>query len=214
MVYVIFICFAVPLALMLPMLKSQSRMLIGFMLIGSAVAVSAAEVNSLLQQLLDLQALDVSLRVAPVTEEVMKAVPVLLYALLVSDEDKKVLPLAMAVGIGFAILENTYYLINNLQFVSMSWAFVRGVSASLSHGLCTYIVGGGIRYIRRQKIFFFSGIFGLLTLAITLHATYNLLIVSQWDIWGMLMPIIIYTAAQCILRKDTIHSLVRQIVKR
>ena len=86
MVYVIFICFAVPLALMLPFLRGQSRLLIAFMLLGSAIAISAAEVNGALQGMFGLSALDVSLRVAPVTEEIMKAVPILAFALLESDD--------------------------------------------------------------------------------------------------------------------------------
>ena len=73
MVYIIFICFAVPLALMLPIIKGQSRSLILFMLIGAFMAVSASEINSVLGLLFQLPVYDVSLRIAPVTEECMKA---------------------------------------------------------------------------------------------------------------------------------------------
>lgn len=211
MVYVIFVCFAVPLALMLPFLKGQSRLLVSFMLLGAAIAVSAAEINAVLQALLDLPTMDMSLRVAPVTEEVMKAVPVLMFALLSSDDSKKVLPLSMAVGIGFAILENSYYLINNLEAVSLGWAFVRGVSASLLHGICTFLVGCGILYVRKQKELFFTGIFGLLTAAIALHATYNLLISSPWDKAGMLMPIVLYLITQCILSRAKIAVFLKRL---
>ena len=168
MIYVIFICLAVPLTLMLPLLKGQSRLLICFMLIGSAVAVSAAEINTVLRIFLGLDVLDVSLRMAPVTEEVLKALPVLLFALLGSDEEHQVLPLSMAVGIGFAILENTWYLLGNLSAVTLGWAFLRGISASLMHGICTFLVGCGILYVRKEKALFYTGIFylvfnGLLT---------------------------------------------------
>lgn len=207
MVYVIFICFAVPLMLMLPFLKGESRLLILFMLLGSTIAVSAAEINTLLMNLLSLSTLDVSLRVAPLIEEIMKAIPILIFALLVSDDKKKVLPLAMATGIGFAILENTYYLINNLQNVTFGWAFMRGISASLIHGICTFLVGCGILYVRKERLLFYTGIFGLLTAAITLHATYNLLLVSPWKAAGLLLPIVLYLVAQIVLQKETIRNL-------
>lgn len=201
MVYIIFICFVAPLALMLPFLQKQARWLIGFMLVGAAVAVSASELNSVLQMMWYLSPLDVSLRVAPVTEEVMKAIPILLFALLESDDRKKVLPLSMSVGIGFAILENTYVLVRNADSVSLAWALIRGLSTSLMHGMCTFLVGCGIIFVYKQKKLFYTGTFGLLALAVTFHATFNLLILSKWDRAGMLLPIIIYLAAQYILKK-------------
>lgn len=151
MVYIIYLCFAVPLALMLPLLQKQSRWLIGFMLLGATIAVSASEINSVLQMMLSLSSLQVSLQVAPVTEEIMKALPILMYAVLESDDRKKVLPLSMSIGIGFAILENTYILISNLQFVSLGWALIRGLSTSLTHGMCTFLVGCGIIFVKKQK---------------------------------------------------------------
>ena len=63
MVYIIFICFAVPLALMLPIIKGQSRWLILFMLLGAFMAVSASEINSVLRLLFQLPVYDVSLRI-------------------------------------------------------------------------------------------------------------------------------------------------------
>lgn len=201
MVYIIFICFVAPLVLMLPFLQKQSRWLVGFMLIGAAVAVSASEINSMLQNIWGFTPLDVSLRVAPMTEEVMKAVPVLLFALLGSDDRKRVLPLSMSVGIGFAILENTYVLVQNADSVSPGWALIRGFSTSLMHGMCTFLVGCGIIFVYKQKKLFYTGIFGLLSVAVTFHAAFNLLICSRWYRAGMLLPIAVYLTVQLVRRK-------------
>lgn len=200
MVYIIYLCFAVPLMLMFPLLQRQSRWLIGFMLLGATIAVSASEINSMIQLVFNLTSLQISLQAAPVTEEIMKALPILMYALLVSDERKKVLPFSMALGIGFAILENTYILISNLQSVSILWALIRGISTSLTHGMCTFLVGCGIIFVRKQKKLFYTGTFGLLALAITFHASFNLLVNSKWDMWGMLLPITVYLISQGIIR--------------
>lgn len=202
MVYIIYICMAVPLMLMLPLLEKHSRWLIGFMLIGATAAVCSSEINGMIQVLSGISSMNLSLKVAPVIEECLKALAILLFAIFGSDDRKKVLSLAMATGIGFAILENTYVLIHNLNSVSLGWAMIRGASTSLMHGMCTFLVGCGIIYVRKQKKLFYTGTFGLLSVAITAHAAFNLLVYSKWDWFGLMLPIIIYVAAQCILNRE------------
>lgn len=196
MVYIIYFCLTIPLLLMLPLLKGQSRWLIGFMLIGASIAVSVSEINALIQIMMNLSSLQISLQIAPGSEEIMKAIPILIYAILLSDDPKKLLPLSMAVGIGFAILENAYVLMNNIESVSLLWAMIRGVSTSLMHGMCTFVVGYGMTYIKKQKKLFYTGTFGLLAVAMTFHATFNLLINSQWAMYGLLLPIVVYLTSQ------------------
>lgn len=196
MVYIILICIAVPMLLLMTLLDRRSRWLLGFMLVGMVVASSAYEINTTLKYLFGMSATELSVRVAPVVEEILKAFPVLFYAVLISDNRKDVLPLAMAVGIGFAILENAFLLITYLDQVTLAWAVVRGISTSLSHGICTLSVGCGMIFVRKQKKLFYTGTFGLLSVAITFHAIFNLLIQSKYDWAGMLMPIAIYLAFQ------------------
>lgn len=209
MVYIIYLCITVPMLLMFPLLQRQSRWLIGFMLIGASIAVSGSEINSFIQITMNMTPLQISLLIAPITEEIMKAMPILIYAIFISDDPKKLLPLSMAVGIGFAILENTYVLINNIQYVSLLWAIIRGVSTSLTHGMCTFLVGYGMTYIKKQKKLFYTGTFGLLAVSITFHATFNLLINSRWQIYGLFLPIVIYMITQGYLyiqRKSVFHN--------
>ena len=204
MVYVILICIAVPLLLLMTLMDARSRLLTGFMLVGMLTAASAYEINSTVQVMFWMTGQEVSVRVAPVIEELLKAVPILFYSVAVNDDRKILLPLSMAVGIGFAILENAYLLTAYIDQVTISWALVRGLSTSLSHGLCTLTVGYGMSFVRKQKKLFYTGIFGLLSLAMTFHAVFNLLIQSQYDWIGMGLPILLFTMAGAI----------RQIVRR
>ena len=204
MVYVILICIAVPLLLLMTSMDARSRLLTGFMLVGMLTAASAYEINSTVQVMFWMTGQEVSVRAAPVIEELLKAVPILFYSVAVSDDRKILLPLSMAVGIGFAILENAYLLTAYIDQVTISWALVRGLSTSLSHGLCTLTVGYGMSFVRKQKKLFYTGIFGLLSLAMTFHAVFNLLIQSQYDWIGMGLPILLFTMAGAI----------RQIVRR
>lgn len=194
MVYIILICIAIPMLLLMTLLDTSSRRLAGFMVVGMGVAVSAYEINTACSLLFHMKGMEVSVKVAPVVEEILKALPILFYAFFIDDDAKKVLPLAMAVGIGFAILENTFLLITYLNQVDLSWAIVRGISTSLSHGICTLVVGCGIIFVRKQKKLFYTGTFGLLSVAMTFHASFNLLIQSRYDWVGMLFPIGMYGA--------------------
>lgn len=186
------ICMVVPLLLLMTMLNKQSRLLLGFVLGGMVLAVCAYEINSLVCVLFQLSGQELSITAAPMIEEILKALPVLFFAILVSDDRKLVLQLAMASGIGFAILENAFLLITYVDQVDIGWAIVRGVSTSLSHGICTMIVGCGIVFVRKQKKLFYTGTFALLAAAMTLHAIFNLLIQSPFDYVALALPIIIY----------------------
>jgi len=187
------ICMVVPLLLLMTMLNKQSRLLLGFVLGGMVLAVCAYEINSLVCTLFQLSGQELSITAAPMIEEILKALPVLYFAILVSDDRKLVLQLAMASGIGFAILENAFLMITYVDQVDIGWAIVRGVSASLSHGICTMIVGCGIVFVRKQKKLFYTGTFALLAAAMTLHAIFNLLLQSPFDYVALALPIILYS---------------------
>lgn len=201
MVYVIFLCIALPLLLMLPILERRSRRLVFFLLLGMTCALTAYEVNTILYALCGLDAVRFTQTVPPITEEILKALPVLIFALFFSDDRKSILPVAMSVGIGFSVLENTVILVQNLAAVTLGWAALRGLSASLMHGLCTMIVGAGLPYIKKQKKLFWTGIFGLWSIAVTMHAMFNLLIQSQYSWLGACLPMVLYVLLYLVRRR-------------
>ena len=192
MVYVIFLCIALPLGLMLPILERRSRRLVFFLLLGMTTALVAYEVDSILYPLCGLDTVRFTQTVPPIVEEILKALPVLVFAVFFNDDRKVILPVAMSVGIGFSILENTTILVQNLAAVTLGWAALRGLSASLMHGLCTMVIGAGLPYVKRQKKLFWTGILGLWTIAVTMHAMFNLLIQSQYSWLGACLPMALY----------------------
>lgn len=205
MVYIIFLCLSIPIVLMLPLLESRSRWIIGFFLLGAVTALAAYEINTIAFPLSDMDARSFTELVPPVVEELLKALPVLCYALLLDDSRKRVLPIAMAVGVGFAVLENTVLLVEYIDEVTMAWAAARGFSASLMHGLCTVTIGTGICYVKKKKKLFYTGTFGLISLAITLHALFNLLIQSSYDFVGMAMPWALYALLYLLNRRQNLR---------
>ncbi len=97
----------------------------------------------------------------------------------------------MALGIGFAVLENAYYLISYPNFNMLS-AVIRAFGAGLMHGMCTLLIGVGMSFVKKKSKMFAVGTFGLLSTAIVYHGIYNILIQSEYHIVGALLPIATY----------------------
>lgn len=201
MVYIIFICIIAPLLLMLFLLEKSAKQVVGFMIVGIVICLFAYEVNSVLYSLLALDNMTFTTAVTPISEEILKILPVLFFAFVVSGKKEKVLPVAMAVGIGFAILENTFLLTQNIENVNLFWAVIRGFATGLMHGITTAAVGFGITYAKTKKKLFYTGTFGLLSVAITYHSIYNMLVQSQYSYIGFLLPILTYIPVVIVMTK-------------
>ena len=177
---------------MMLLVEEKARLPIVFVLMGIFVSVFASEVNGVLLNILSISRYDATIAMAPVTEELLKAFPVLFYAIVVSDKKEKLFTASMATGIGFAILENAYYLIVNYETFSFISALIRGFCTGLMHGMCTLIVGWGISFIRKRRKLFAVGVFALLSVAITYHSMFNMLIQAKHPIFGALLPLVTY----------------------
>ena len=193
LIYVLFICMFAPLLLSLPLMKGASRRIMIYILIGIAVSLFISEINGRLLMLFEYKTVFVTTTITPVTEEIVKALPVLIYAFLFSDDREKLLPISFATGIGFALFENTVILVQNIESVTIGWAIIRGFSTALMHGICTAAVGYGMGFVRKKRKLFVSGTFALLALAIIYHGLFNMLVQSEnLQYVGFVMPAVTY----------------------
>jgi RsiW-degrading membrane proteinase PrsW (M82 family) len=190
-IYTLFVSIFVPLLLMTLLVEKKARFPLVFVLIGIFISVFAAEVNGLLEKVLSMDRYSITVIVTPVSEELLKALPLLCYALVISDKREKLFTASMAIGIGFAVLENAFYLLNSPNF-SMLSAVIRAFGTGLMHGMCTLLVGVGISFVKKKSKLFAVGTFGLLSTAIVYHGIYNILIQSEYSIVGALLPIATY----------------------
>ena len=191
LIYILFISVFVPILLLTLLIERKARLPIAFMLVGIFISVFAAEINGLLQKLLTIESHEFIIIVTPITEEILKALPVLVYAMLISDKKETLFTASMATGIGFAVLENAFYLLNDYSFNMMD-AIVRAFGTGLMHGMCTLLVGVGISFAKKRSKIFVVGTFALLSTAITYHGIYNMLVQSPYEVVGFLLPIITY----------------------
>ena len=192
LIYILFISIFFPLLLMMLLVEEKARLPIIFVMVGIFVSVFASEVNGVLLNSLEISRYDATITVAPISEEILKALPILFFAVAVSDKKEKLFTASMATGIGFAILENAYYLIVNYETFSFSSALIRGFGTGLMHGMCTLLVGFGISFIRKKRKLFLVGTFALLTTAVTYHSIFNMLVQSRYSLFGVFMPLVTY----------------------
>ena len=193
LIYILFICMLAPLLLTLPLMKGASRRVMLYLIIGICVSLFISEINGRILIAFNNQMILVTTTFTPITEEIIKALPVLLYAFLFSDDREKLLPLAFATGIGFALFENTVILVQSIDNVSILWAIIRGFSTALMHGICTAAVGYGMSFVRKKKKLFVSGTFALLAFAVIYHGLFNMLVQSKdLQYVGFFMPAVTY----------------------
>lgn len=195
LIYFLVICISAPMLLMFFIATKKTRHMIGFLILGMCVAVLAAELNGLLATLFEdkMDYFHLTISITPISEEILKAIPLIFMAAAFKDNKDLIYSAAIFIGIGFAVLENTFILLQNLETATLVWAFIRGFSSGLMHALCTVVMGIGISMVRKQKKVFICGTFALLLMVTTYHSIFNMLVQSpNYMHLGTLMPIVTY----------------------
>ena len=133
--YIAFIAMTVSLGLMLPLMEKKVRRLVIFMIVGMFSCLFVSELNHILLDAYNNDMFYVTTTITPATEEIVKALPILYFAIVITDDRRVLIPNAFAVGVGFALLENVVILTQNVENVTILWAFVRGFGSGLVHGI-------------------------------------------------------------------------------
>ena len=188
-IILIFICIVIPLLPALLFMKSKARKTALFLLVGIFICLIASFINGLMQELTGMNEYEMTFLVTPFTEELLKLFPVALYVFLFRPKKYDIISASVMVGIGFAILENNYIISSCMDSATLRFALIRGMGAGLMHGMCTLITGFGLTYLHLRRKLAYAGTYALLIFAIVYHSCYNLLIQSQYDIWGLLLPV-------------------------
>jgi RsiW-degrading membrane proteinase PrsW (M82 family) len=177
---------------MASLVDKNARQPVIFFIVGVSVALFVSEVNALLTNVFSMEMTEFTIRITPVTEEILKAIPVLFFAREISNKRESIITISVAVGIGFAVMENSFVLLKSIDSVSIFWAVMRGFGTGMMHGMCTFLVGSGFSFINKNKKLFIVGTFSLMSLAITYHSVFNMLVQSDFYYFGALLPIITF----------------------
>ncbi len=191
----IFICLAAPFLIAALGTNAGNRKNYLFIVLGFVCCIISAYLNTFFSVLYNAQDTSAVLEISPVIEETVKLLP-LLFGLIVFElcpEDGG--NIIFNIAVGFATFENICYLLEN-GTGNLFYLFVRGFSSGAMHITCAFIIGYGLRVFRRPAALRAAGIFGLLCVAITFHATFNMLMKTDGMIkqLGYAIPI-----ASCII---------------
>ena len=93
-----------------------SRRFLLFSIIGLSICLVSAEINTLLIEKIGMDTLNYSITISPINEEILKAIPLIIFTLAFAKKGNQIVPLAFAVGIGFGILENIIIYCNNMFY--------------------------------------------------------------------------------------------------
>ena len=195
---VMYVCFLIPMLLSLFSLGRRERLAVGSILVGATVCLAVSGLNAHLYVLTGRDMLYYTTTISPITEEIVKALPVLVYAFAVSSDREKLISVSFAVGLGFAIMENMIIFTQNISDMNVMWAIVRGFGAGLMHSVCTVAVGIGISLVRTKKKLFYCGTAALLMMAVTYHAIFNTVALSAYRTLGFALPVLTYIPILCL----------------
>ncbi len=217
MSYILFICIAVPLAMMLVPIEKKSRKIVVALLMGMFCCLFVSEVNGLLLRLTKSTTLYFTTNVTPFTEELVKVLPVIYYASVFSDDRKSVTTVAFATGVGFAMLENIIILTQHIATVNLMFAIIRGFSTGLMHSISTMLIANYIPYIHKKKKLYLCGTLCNFNLAVVFHSVFNLLVEADSVIanrLGYILPISIYLIINIFVYKKVVKDSNRKLFNR
>ena len=199
----IFVAIAAPLFIALFLIKGETRRFIGFFIYGLLACLLGAYINGFLAAASAMTATEAAVKLTPISEEILKAVPVLFYMAAAKPKRDSLITAALAVGLGFATFENIC-LLAQAGAGDFLFALIRGLVAGVTHAACAALLGYGLAFISEKKYrhLLFPGTLGLLCACAVFHAIYNLLVTAErgWQGAGYALPLLM-TLAVLLWRK-------------
>jgi len=193
MIYIenVFICIAAPLLIAVLCGDKNNRPVFIFFIAGTGMCLLSAYINTFFASCYGADMTQATVELAPVIEETMKLLPLLFYLLVFEPKQGEARSAIFFVAAGFATFENACYLVEN-GTSQLLFLLMRGFGAGAMHIVCGAIVGYGLLYVWRRPWLKVAGTFGLLCIAITFHAIYNLLLSVGGAVQtvGLLIPVL------------------------
>ncbi|MBQ9827066.1 MAG: PrsW family intramembrane metalloprotease [Lachnospiraceae bacterium] len=171
----ILVCIAIPLMISLLFIRGSARMFVAGSLIGMGVCLLAGYFNGFISYTGAMSETDTSVFVAPLIEEIMKFVPLLMGITILRLENRELLIFAAGIGTGFATFENCCHILTS-GADSFGYVLIRGMSVGVMHIVSLLTVAFGTIVVRRFRVLHLAGIMGALAFSMTVHGLYNLLV--------------------------------------
>ena len=171
----VLICIAVPFAISFVFTKGSARQLISAFLAGMVGCIFSAYIAGVIQVTSGYSPEDTSIFLSPIIEESMKLLLILFCIYVYGPSGKRIELLAVGIGAGFATFENCCVLLSSGS-QQLTYMLVRGSAVGVMHIVTLVALAKGLQLLKLYKAFFFIGIVGMLSIPVTIHGLYNLLV--------------------------------------
>ncbi|MCQ2387952.1 MAG: PrsW family intramembrane metalloprotease [Clostridia bacterium] len=197
----LYLSITVPLSIVLIMSKSKTKSLVCFVIIGLTVALFCGELNGVIFRLLPYSQNAYVTTFSPMIEELLKIFPIFICAFTIKPTRQDIIERAIAVGVGFAILENAFVFASSVNQIDVLTAVLRAFGAGMMHVMTMLFVGFGLSFIYQKRKLFLSGSIGLIATAIIYHSIYNYLVCCEYYVAGFLMPTLLFIPSMLFIKK-------------
>ena len=179
-----------PLIIALLFLRGNNRLLISAFLMGMLLCLISAYIAGFINLTTAMGEEDTAIFISPVIEELMKFLPLFFYVFIFEpDEDHMILG-ALGIGAGFSLFENCCYLLT-YGAGSIVHILIRSMAVGVMHIVSVLALAFGLSIAIRFKALTFPSIVGAVSLAMTFHGLYNLLVsrpgITSWI--GYILPV-------------------------
>ncbi|MCR5057211.1 MAG: PrsW family intramembrane metalloprotease [Clostridiales bacterium] len=171
----VLICIAVPLVISLLFTKRSTRRFIVSFMTGMIVCLLSAYISGYLAVSTSYSTEEASIFLSPIVEEIMKFLPVLFCFFVFEPSPEDLKPTAVGVGAGFATFENCCFILSS-GASNLGYVMIRGLAVGVMHLVTMVAFVMGLRLLKRYKVVSFAGIVGALSMSMTFHGLYNLLV--------------------------------------
>lgn len=187
----IFIAVATPFLICSFLVEKREQVRLVSMLAGFTTAFLTGYANSFFVELFGLDVVTATQNMTPIVEEIMKLLPVLFFALGFAEDKKQIQVVAVEIGLGFSIMENSAYLVS-YGADSLAYVIVRGLATGVLHPLCLLVSGIGVCALFEGKKFALLRLFAFVCTAMMVHGMYNLLVQAgqmSFRLTGCFLPL-------------------------
>lgn len=180
----IYVCLAAPILIAVLVMRGRGRRMMLFLLAGLTVCLLSSYISTFLAYAAGADQLHASVEIAPMTEEIIKFLPILFYLLVLEPGREEIADSFLMTAVGFATFENACYLISN-GADQILHLLIRGFGTGAMHVVCGFLIAAGLLYLWDRTWIRVAGTVGLLCVTITYHGVYNIL-VSQTGIAALI----------------------------
>ena len=197
----IFLCMLIPLLLSLLFVRSGARRYVASFVLGMTVCLLSAYISGFLSVTAGMDSVDAAVFISPIVEETMKFLPLLFWLYMLMPGDESLTMIAVGIGAGFSTFENCCYILSS-GAESFSYVLVRGMAVGVMHIVSMLTLSLALSVARRFKALSFPGIVGALSLSMSFHGLYNLLVSgpAAAQVTGYILPMLTATILYGVFR--------------